>query len=94
MTEKIAYHSGKSIVHVTCHTDWYGHRMNKSVQWEGRLGTASALPFDGVAYIVVGRMVFECSAGRPHPRKPTSLVCLSFSASVHLLCVVVVLSDQ
>ena len=65
------------IFHVTCCVEWYERRLNKSVEWEGRLGMASALPFDGVPYIVLGRMVFACTAGHPRSGKPTSLACFT-----------------
>ena len=35
-----------SLVYVD-HTDWISRCQNKAVQWEGRCGTAAALPFDG-----------------------------------------------
>jgi len=63
------------VVVTFCCTDWFNRLSNKCVEWEGRHGTASALPFDGIPYMVIGRMVLECAAGRPHSRKPTLLVC-------------------
>jgi len=49
--------------------EWFDRLTNKSIQWEGRLGTAGVLPFDGVPYIVLGSKVLECTAGRPCTRK-------------------------
>jgi len=72
---------------ICCYLEWYERTRRKTVQWEGRMHTSSALPFDGIPYMVIGRMVLQCAAGTPRKRKtPTSLVWPTFCA-VFSLCV-------